>query len=157
VRGWSETRIVDCADAAALNVGGTCPDGGTAWVGTDLDDPEFEPAPFTPAEVAALPVELLVVDTDGTPASTDPSRTAVMTGAPGAAPWLGGGAGRARGRERSGTGRDGTPASTATSPSTKSPVSPGNSRRPFLTAAGPAQGFKMLQWPNAQATISGNS
>jgi hypothetical protein len=87
--GRSETRLATCADVALLGVREPCPAGGTAWIDTGLEELAVEPAPYTPAEAAALPAELLVVETDGSPVTTDRARTAIQRALPGAMPRLG--------------------------------------------------------------------
>jgi hypothetical protein len=87
--GRSETRLAVCADLAVVGLTDPCPAGGTAWVDTGGDDASVEPAPYTPAEAAAMPAELLVVETDGSPEATDRARTAVQQALPGTVPFLG--------------------------------------------------------------------
>ncbi|HEX5946371.1 MAG TPA: FtsX-like permease family protein, partial [Acidimicrobiales bacterium] len=87
-RGRSETRLVACADLAGVGITAPCPEGGTAWVDTGLDELAVEPAPYSPEELADLPVQLVVLETDGTTAVTDRARTAILQVLPGAVPRL---------------------------------------------------------------------
>lgn len=87
--GRSETRLAVCADLAVVGLTDPCPAGGTAWVDTGGDEASVEAAPYTPAEAAAMPAELLVVETDGSPEATDRARTAVQQALPGTVPFLG--------------------------------------------------------------------
>jgi len=74
---------------AFLGVPGRCPRDGTAWVDTGLEELRFESAPYTAAEAAGMPAELIVVETDGTSAGIDRVRTAIQRVLPGAATWVG--------------------------------------------------------------------
>ncbi|HEY8523934.1 MAG TPA: FtsX-like permease family protein [Acidimicrobiales bacterium] len=91
----ASTVVVACRDVpvldglAALGAARGCPAGGSAWLDLALETPRLDPAPYTAAEADALPAELLVVETDGTPATTDRVRTAVLRAVPGATPRLG--------------------------------------------------------------------
>lgn len=88
-RGRSETRLAACADLAGMGITDPCPEGGTAWVDTGLDELAVEAAPYSPEELADMPVQLLVLETDGTTAVTDRARTAIVEVLPGAVPQLG--------------------------------------------------------------------
>lgn len=76
-----------CADLEVIGVRDSCPAGGTARVLLD-GGLQIKPAPYTPAEVAALPAHTLILSTDGTVATTDRIRTAIQRAVPGAEPWL---------------------------------------------------------------------
>ena len=82
--GRSETRLAACADLAGMGIAAGCPDGGTAWVDTGLDALAVEPAPYAAEELLDLPVQLVVVETDGSAAVTDRTRTAIVQALPGA-------------------------------------------------------------------------
>jgi hypothetical protein len=86
--GRSHTLLAACADLAVLDVNPPCPAGGTTWVDTGLTELHFEPAPYTAADAARLPAELIVVTTNGAVATTDRVRTAIQHAVPGATPWL---------------------------------------------------------------------
>jgi hypothetical protein len=88
--GRSHTMLIDCTDAPRLRVVQPCPAGTTAYVDVGMEDelPLF-PAPFQPSELETMPVELLVVETDGTAASSDRIRTAVVAAVPGTSSFLG--------------------------------------------------------------------
>jgi hypothetical protein len=89
-RGRSHTLLVACVDVAVLDITEPCPADGTAWVDTGLDDPlHLEASPYTAAEAATMPAELLVVETDGSAVTTDRVRTAIGAAVPGARPSLG--------------------------------------------------------------------
>jgi hypothetical protein len=85
----SHTMLVACADLAVLGVTAPCAAGGTTWVDTGLEEFQFEPAPYTAADAARMPAELIVVTTNGAVATTDRVRTAIQRAVPGATPWLG--------------------------------------------------------------------
>jgi hypothetical protein len=88
--GRSHTVLVDCADVDLLRVTDRCPVGTTAYLDVGQEDmPPLFPAPFEPSELSAMPVELVAVGTEGSVASTDRIRTAVITAVPGARPFLG--------------------------------------------------------------------
>lgn len=87
--GRSDTPLVACADIQLFGVPDACPIGGTAWLDTGTDKLSLEPAPYTPAQVADMPAQLLAIRTDGTPATTDRVRTAIQRTVPGTTPFLG--------------------------------------------------------------------
>jgi hypothetical protein len=89
--GRGPTYLVACADLATLDVATdqTCPDGGTAWVEVARERLQLEPAPITEDELVDEPVELLLLETDGSPATTDRVRTAAQAAVPGSWTWLG--------------------------------------------------------------------
>ena len=87
--GPSDTRLAACADIQRFGVTDPCPTGGTAWIDTSTDELRLQPAPYTPAQIVDLPAQLLVVQTDGTTATTDRVRTAIERTVPGAVPWVG--------------------------------------------------------------------
>jgi hypothetical protein len=97
--GRSHTMLVACADLAVLGVTAPCAAGGTTWVDTGLEELQFEPAPYTAAEAARMPAELIVVTTNGAVATTDRVRTAIQRAVPGATPWLGAEADREANRQ----------------------------------------------------------
>ncbi len=81
--GRGRTAVVACTDLERLGVPGRCPAGGTAWI--ELENrPTIEPAPYTAAEAAVMPAEMLVLSTNGTAESTDRIRTAIARAVPGA-------------------------------------------------------------------------
>lgn len=87
--GRSETRLAACADLAGMGITAPCPDGGTAWVDTGLEVLAVEPAPYPVEYLADLPVQLIVLETDGSVEVTDRARTAIVHALPGAVPRLG--------------------------------------------------------------------
>lgn len=87
--GRSHTLLVACNELAAIHTGGACAAGSTGWVDIGLDEWHVEPSPYTEEEVSSLPAEVLVIETDGSEATTDRVRTAVQRTVSGAVPFLG--------------------------------------------------------------------
>lgn len=82
--GRSHTVLVACDDLESLDVGRSCAEGTTAWIDLGIDELPIEPAPYKPDELTAMPAELLIVPTDGTPEVTDRVRTAIRKAIPSA-------------------------------------------------------------------------
>jgi hypothetical protein len=87
-RGRGPTSLVVCAEVGVLGFSPSCPTG-SAWLDTSDDRVTFEPAPYPPAQVGAMPATMAVVTTDGSVVTTDHVRTAIERAVPGAVPWLG--------------------------------------------------------------------
>jgi hypothetical protein len=87
--GRGPTALVACTDVDVLGITAPCPAGGTAWIDGENDDSTLEPAPYTAAQATSMPAETVVVETDGTAATTDRVRTAIQRAVPGAMPRLG--------------------------------------------------------------------
>jgi hypothetical protein len=88
-RGRGPTTLVACADVALVGLTPPCPTGGSAWLDTSDDRATFETAPYTAEQVSGMPARIVVVETDGSVATTDKVRTAIERAVPGAMPWLG--------------------------------------------------------------------
>jgi predicted lysophospholipase L1 biosynthesis ABC-type transport system permease subunit len=81
--------LAACADVSVLDITDSCAAGGTVWVDIGLEELHIELAPYSEQDLAGMPARLLVVDTDGTTATTDRVRTAVQRKLPATTPWLG--------------------------------------------------------------------
>jgi hypothetical protein len=80
--------LVACVDVDLLDAHEPCPDGDAVAV-IPADTLRFEGTPRTAAEIGAMPVDVIVVATDGQPATTDRVRTALTRALPGTTTTLG--------------------------------------------------------------------
>jgi hypothetical protein len=83
-----ETAVA-CAELAHIPALGRCPAGATsAWIETNFDGrtssrpPLLAAADVSPEQLASLPVDLLAVDTDGSPATIEQARTVLEAAFP---------------------------------------------------------------------------
>jgi MFS family permease len=87
--GRGPTFLVACADLSVAAGVEHCPADGTAWVGVSQERLDLESSTIAASELDAVPPALLLLETDGSPATSDRVRTAVQQEVPGARTWLG--------------------------------------------------------------------